>query len=176
MNEKNNAHHREESVYQTGNTCPPKSHRGLIAVLLVLVIFLGGIVSGLGLMNIHLFRKLQKQQAGEASFRFSQSNMPAESQDALSAFLGFAGETIPSVHRFYYQLPQGLYITSVSAGGDAAAKGVQPGDILLELDSVPITDREALEAFLADRRAGDTVHALFCRGNTNYQLTLTVLR
>ena len=40
--------------YQTGSTRPPKSNRGLIAVLLVVIIFLGGIASALSLLNIRL--------------------------------------------------------------------------------------------------------------------------
>ncbi len=51
----------DPSIYGTGRTKPPKSHGGLIAVLLVIVIFLGGLVSVLGIMNVKLFTKLQSQ-------------------------------------------------------------------------------------------------------------------
>lgn len=60
----------EQDFYQTGKTQPPKSHGGLIAVLLVLVILLCGIVSVLSLLNIRLFRQI--------------SNQPEESQNMLS--------------------------------------------------------------------------------------------
>ena len=63
---------REESVYRTGSTRPPKNRSGLIAVLLVAVIFLGGIVSALSLLNIRLFRQIQEENPEDsASFRFS---------------------------------------------------------------------------------------------------------
>ena len=45
---------REPDYYETGSTRPPKSHGGLIAFLLILVIFLGGVSSALGLLNIQL--------------------------------------------------------------------------------------------------------------------------
>lgn len=62
----------EQNFYQTGSTQPPKSRRGLIAVLLVMVIFLGGIVSALGLLNVRLFRQLKDLKTEEeASFQFS---------------------------------------------------------------------------------------------------------
>lgn len=48
----------ENGVYETGSTKPPKNHRSLIAVLLVVVIFLGGLVSVLGVVNIRLFAQL----------------------------------------------------------------------------------------------------------------------
>ena len=46
------------STYQTGSTKPPKNHSGLVAVLLIAVIFLAGISSVLGIMNIRLFSAL----------------------------------------------------------------------------------------------------------------------
>ena len=49
----------EPGKYETGRTKPPKSHTGLIAVLLVVVIFLSGLVSFLGVLNVKLFAQLQ---------------------------------------------------------------------------------------------------------------------
>ena len=51
----------DPSIYGTGRTQPPKSHGGLIAVLLVAVIFLGGLVSVLGILNVKLFNELNDQ-------------------------------------------------------------------------------------------------------------------
>ncbi len=70
-NEEEQNHPWEQSYYQTGSTRPPKNRRGFIAVALVAVIFLGGIVSALGLLNIHLFRQNREPEAEDASFRFS---------------------------------------------------------------------------------------------------------
>ena len=50
----------EPGMYETGRTRPPKSHHGLIAVLLVVVIFLSGVVSFLGLLNVRLFAQLKE--------------------------------------------------------------------------------------------------------------------
>jgi serine protease Do len=55
----------DEGVFGTGNTMPPKSYSGIIALLLVLVIFLSGIVSLLSFMNIKLFQELSQQKAQE---------------------------------------------------------------------------------------------------------------
>ena len=48
----------EPGKYETGRTKPPKNYGGLIAVLLVIVIFLCGLVSALGVVNIRLFTQL----------------------------------------------------------------------------------------------------------------------
>lgn len=52
----------DEGVYGTGSTMPPKSHRGIIALLLILVIFLSGIVSVLSFLNIRLFQQLSLEK------------------------------------------------------------------------------------------------------------------
>ena len=70
----------EPGMYETGRTRPPKSHGGLIALLLVIVIFLGGLVSVLGILNVRLFAKLQ--------------DLPEDEQDALS-FISTTEETAP---------------------------------------------------------------------------------
>ena len=51
----------ERDSYETGRTQPPKSRGGVIAVLLAALVFLGGITSALGIMNIKLFHQLQEQ-------------------------------------------------------------------------------------------------------------------
>ena len=55
----------EPGMYETGRTRPPKSHHGLIAVLLVVVIFLSGVVSFLGLLNVRLFAQLKEMPVKE---------------------------------------------------------------------------------------------------------------
>jgi len=63
-----------ESFYQTGNTDPKKSHRGLFAILIMVVIFLGGIISVLGILNVQLFRRVLELSPEEYMFRFSHSS------------------------------------------------------------------------------------------------------
>ena len=55
----------DEGSYGTGNTRPPKNHGGLIAFLLIIVIFLSGIVSVLSMMNVKLFQELNQMAATE---------------------------------------------------------------------------------------------------------------
>lgn len=55
----------DDSVYGTGRTQPPKNRGGLLAFLLIVVIFLCGIITVLGVLNVKLFQKLQLQLVDE---------------------------------------------------------------------------------------------------------------
>ncbi len=61
----------EQSAYRTGSTCPPKSRRGVLAALLVAAIFLCGIATVFGLLNIRLFHNARQAETENAAFRFS---------------------------------------------------------------------------------------------------------
>ena len=93
MNDNNNTFTQES--YRTGSTRPPKSYGGVIAVLLILVIFLSGVVTILSVMNIRLFRLVEKQE----SHNFSLLARCAPGQQATEAEygqhqeqLGFTGQ------------------------------------------------------------------------------------
>jgi len=70
----------EPGKYETGRTNPPKSHTGLIAVLLVVVIFLSGLVSFLGVLNVRLFAQLQAmpEKEDEEKVSFISETHPTE--------------------------------------------------------------------------------------------------
>jgi len=164
-----------QSTYQTGSTQPPKSRGGLVAFLLGLVIFLCGISTALGMMNIKLRWQLNVQATEEAcpvAFTRTTDGI-AQIQTAPDCFsLGFCGETVTEFWKLYEDLPQGIYITEVS--GDAAAKGMEPGDILLRVDQTPITDTAGLTALLEQYRPGDTVDVTLFRDGKELSVQLKV--
>ena len=160
-----------QQTYRTGGTQPPKSHGGLIAFLLVVIIFLCGISTALGMMNIRLFRQLSTIAAEETGpVVFSQaSRSGAEVSDAP---LGFVGQEVTPFWQSYHDLPSGIYVTEVVAGSNACKQGVLPGDILVEVNGVPITDTESLQQLLSDSCSGETVTAKFVRQDQDIILTL----
>lgn len=56
----------DDGTYQTGATPPNKGQSTAITALLIAVIFLGGLASALGLMNIRLISELTRQQQNAA--------------------------------------------------------------------------------------------------------------
>ncbi len=74
----------DDSVYGTGHTEPPKSRGGLIALLLIMMIFLCGIITVLGILNIRLFRELKIQKEADLAISFTiGETQPEETEPML---------------------------------------------------------------------------------------------
>lgn len=160
-----------QPTYRTGGTQPPKSHGGLIAFLLVLVIFLCGVSTALGLMNIQLFRQLSAQQETDpAPVVFSQSS-PAEAAQSPS-ILGIEGMTVPDFWQNYHDLPRGVYVTDVHAGSDAFGKGILPGDILIAFNGTEVTELQALQQLLEKSDSGSTVTLRLYRNGEHIEISV----
>lgn len=178
--DKKNISGQEESVYRTGSTHPPKNHGGVIAVLLVVVIFLCGINSVLSLMNIRLFRKLQEtnqtpQSTGVAfSETQSEADTPANTSERILLPFGLQGCTLSGFDQMLYRLPQGVYITFVTPDSTADGLGIRPGDVLLRLGEDLLTDTSSLTAVLDRLQSGQTVEAEFSRDGETILLEMTV--
>ena len=162
-----------QDTYQTGSTCPPKSYGGLVAFLLVLVIFLCGIITALGLMNVHLFRQLNNAPDPN-SLEFSQATEATLSR--THQILGFSTQDMPEFWRVYPDMPRGVFISDVEETSDAAAQGIQPGDILLKLDGEQIADTAALDAWLASHWDHTTAQVLIFRNGKQISKTMALQR
>ena len=105
---KKNNHPWDDSVYGTGRTEPPKSHGGTVALLLILIIFLCGIITVLGVLNVRLFQKLNTRRESEQSISFATgAELPAETTalptESIDATLG---EDTPTID--LQKCPQGV--------------------------------------------------------------------
>ena len=70
----------DDGVYGTGCTEPPKNHQAIIALLLIAVIFLGGISTALSVLNIRLFQELNQPEEQAVAFSAARQ-YPAESTE-----------------------------------------------------------------------------------------------
>ena len=142
---KNQENMPPRDTYQTGVTEPPKKWGGLIAALFMTVIFLCGIITGLGAMNIKLFHQIASGEP-EKSVSFSRGNSPSvtavsetqESREEAFWTLGFVGRELSDVYRTYYELPRGVYISQVDSSSLLGRLGLQPGDVLVQVNNTPI--------------------------------------
>ena len=88
--------------------------------------------------------------------------------------LDLSCESLSMFYRYYYGLPEGMYVTEVTPGGAAAKLGITTGDIILELDGVQTTSMEALNSALYAHEAGDKVEIIIYRGGKKYASTITL--
>lgn len=59
--------------------------------------------------------------------------------------------------------PAGLLVESAVPGSDAAKKGLQQNDILVEIEGTPITESSVVSDCLADKKVGDSVRVTLWR-------------
>ncbi len=166
--------------YRTGRMRPRKNSSGLVALLLIMVIFLSGVVSALSLLNIRLFRQVQELSGKEdTSLSFYRAGGDAAEETAAPAAqitpeLALSFQELPFLYQKMYRLPQGLYITQVAEGSDAAAKGIVPGDVLTAFAGKGVTSLSALRHLLSTLKVGDTVVAEIFRNGQLLRFDLTV--
>ena len=137
----------DDSVWQTGSTEPPKNRGGLFALMLILIIFLCGIITVLGVLNIKLFRELNVQKKNELSISFSvtatepteaaavSENAPAAAmaeepvsldlQESRKSLDNIPMEGAMSLQDIYVSnIPSVTSITCVSSSGSSTGTGV----------------------------------------------------
>ncbi len=179
MKRKENVTPWEPDTYQTGATPQPRSSRGPMAVMLVLVVTLAGLLSMSGMLNVRLFATLYAQEPTQPPFSLNENaqTYATEAAEPLSDAqpgIGISGDSVDEVHQRHFQLPQGLFITEVSE--DASSRGIQEGDVLLTLDGYPITDQLSLDSLLKNISIGEPVQVTVYRygGDEEICFELTV--
>jgi serine protease Do len=88
--------------------------------------------------------------------------------------LGFTCETVSTFHQIYSHLPAGVYVTAITPGGAAQRAGILPGDIILSISGVRITDAGDLEDLLFYCQPQDRLRITLFRDGKQYLAELTV--
>ena len=125
----------DSGTYQTGSTTPPKRTSGLLTLLLVVLIFMGGLVSGLGLINFRLIRQLSSQPGvtiaasqGDITVPLAENSIFNTNQDPTP--------TIPAERNVQLRIEQSPYYTNNISGEalpDAEAVYQSNQDSLVEI-------------------------------------------
>lgn len=150
-------------TYETGVTQPGKSYRGIIAALLTVVIFLSGVVTALGLVNVHLFRKLQAEDrspVAPVSFEAPEEGIsPYARMDVGTQIpeLGIWYVMVSGICNQYYEIPMGLMVTSENH------KDIRSGDVLRAIKGQLIETEQTLQDVLAACERGEQVEVTFYR-------------
>jgi len=91
------------------------------------------------------------------------------------AFLGVVGGTRPLPARLAHDLgrSRALEVVQLLDGSPAAAAGVRPGDLILDLDGRPVEGVGDLQRLLDDSLVGKRVGVRLARGDSTVELGLT---
>ena len=87
--------------------------------------------------------------------------------------LGINVQTVDESTARYYNLPVGVYVTSVDPGSCAEGAGLQTGDVIVEFNGAAVSSREDLVARKNASSAGDSVTVKIIRAGN--EMTLTVI-
>ena len=88
--------------------------------------------------------------------------------------LGLTGESITKFDRYYFHIPEGLYLTDVDIHSDAWLQGIEAGDILISLNGETVTTQNQLDTLVNRHTIGDSITAVIYRGGQEQTLILTV--
>ena len=70
--------------------------------------------------------------------------------------ISFQGAQSSAVTRMYGFANGGVLVNTVTPGGPASKAGIQPGDVIVSIDSKPIKDGDELVADISSRKVGST--------------------
>ena len=160
--------------YRTGRTQPKKSSNGLITALLICIIFLCGVISAMGLMNIRLTKLLASGQQEGPPLSFSQGDVTVPADGEHTAWMGMVLLELSGVYQQIYDLPQGLFISQVEENSPAGKLGIRPGDVLVAVGDASLATLDRLDTLKAHYRPGDRLELRIIRAGEELLIPMNV--
>lgn len=84
--------------------------------------------------------------------------------------MGIGAQTITQQDASQYNMPVGVYVAEVQPNSAADQAGIQPGDVITQIDGTKITSFESLQSILNNHKVGDVINVTLWRNGR----TLTV--
>lgn len=81
--------------------------------------------------------------------------------EGQQGYLGITGQDVTSEVAEAYDMPRGVYITSVEAGSAAEAAGLQKGDIITKFDGTSVSSLSDLQELISYYSSGETVEVTY---------------
>ncbi len=88
--------------------------------------------------------------------------------------LGITGVTVSESDAERFNLPEGVYVYSVTEGSAAAQAGLQTGDVITAIDGAEVATMEALSEQKNQHNAGDTVTLRIYRSGESFEVQVTL--
>lgn len=172
MNEKKNQ--TQSCSYGTGSTHPKKSRDGMLAVVLAVIILLGGLLSLMNVLNIQMFHEIKEAAPALTFSRQIDLESQADGIGNKPPRLGIRCETVSPFLQNYYRLPKGVYVTQVIPGSAAQKAGLMMGDVIVTFSGIKVENVSQLARELQLRQVGDPVLMTVVRGGNRYPVTVVL--
>lgn len=89
--------------------------------------------------------------------------------------LGVTGSRLSAMASSFYGLPQGLYLTAVDQSSDAAACGLQAGDVITHINDTRVTTISAAVMIRDQFSAGNTILVTFYRRGETQTISVRLM-
>ena len=89
--------------------------------------------------------------------------------------IGITVGAIPDNASDQYQLPSGLYISAVAPGSDAEKKGIRAGDIVIAVNSAPVTSTDEVLTVKNQLQVGDTMTFTIWREGDTFDVDVVMV-
>ncbi len=88
--------------------------------------------------------------------------------------IGITCGSVPQAAMDEYGLPEGLYITDVSEGSDAKAKGILPGDVLTHINGQAVYTTDDVLSIRDEHKVGDTLVFTIFRNGESFEVNVEI--
>lgn len=89
------------------------------------------------------------------------------------AYLGIKGTNVTSEYAQYYNLPEGIYVSSVTSGSPADKAGIKKGDVIVKYKGKDVTTMDGLQDKMALCKAGDKAEITVKRADNGEYKSVT---
>ena len=161
--------------YSTGNVQVPKDQRNMVTAVLLAGVCLVCILTLLVFVSKYLFADFWSAGEKQSSIlfikdmQFSQRQLEEEGYADI-ARLGIHGRVLTSFDQQYFDLPEGVYITRTTT----LVPDLQVGDVLMAVNSVEISDPDALNSTIESYESGTTLTLKVYRAGKELEITTTI--
>lgn len=89
------------------------------------------------------------------------------------AYLGIKGTNVTSEYAQYYNLPEGIYVSSVTSGSPADKARIKKGDVIVKYKGKDVTTMDGLQEKMALCKAGDKAEITVKRADNGEYKSVT---
>lgn len=89
--------------------------------------------------------------------------------------IGISGMTVTEQMSQYYNIPQGMLVTSVDTRSDAYAQGVQANDVITAIDGEAVSDMTEINAIKEKHEAGDEITLTIYRSGKEKKIKIKLM-